>query len=93
MFLQFFDLIPVAFVSVLFSLTFQLVTLQVDFDASKRALVQLKQLELVDKKEHEGIQKMLKAPDLTYVVSVVSSVINLLRIVLMFSDRQNGRRR
>ncbi len=93
MFLQFYDLIPVAFVSVLFSLTFQLVTLQVEFDASKRALVQLKQLELVDKKEHEGIQKMLKAPDLTYVVSVVSSVINLLRIVLMFSDRQNGRHR
>ena len=93
MIFQIMDLMPVAFVSVLCSLVFQLVTLPVEFDASKRALVQLKKLELVDKKEHEGTQKMLKAAALTYVASVVSSVLNLLRIVLMFSGRQNGRRR
>ncbi len=93
MFFQLFDLMPIAFVSVLISLVFQLVTLPVEFDASKRALVQLKKLELVDKKEHEGTQKMLRAAALTYVASVVSSVLNLLRIALMLNGRQNGRRR
>jgi Zn-dependent membrane protease YugP len=53
----------------------------------------LKKLELVDKKEHEGTQKMLRAAALTYVASVVSSVLNLLRIALMLNGRQNGRRR
>ena len=88
MIFQIMDLMPVAFVSVLFSLVFQLVTLPVEFDASKRALVQLKELELVDNKEHEGTKKMLTAAALTYVASVLSSVANLLRIVLSYTNRR-----
>ena len=89
MLLQIIDLMPVAFVSVLFSLAFQVITLPVEFDASKRALIQLEKLELVDKKEHEGTQKMLRSAAMTYVASVVSSLANLLRIVMSYT---RGRR-
>ena len=89
MIFQIFDLMPVAFVSVLFGLVFQLITLPVEFDASKRALIQLEKLELVDKKEHEGTQKMLRSAAMTYVASVVSSLANLLRIVMSYT---RGRR-
>ncbi len=88
---QMFDLLMVAIVSVLFGLVFQIVTLPVEFDASKRALVQLKELKLVDKKEHEGTEKMLKAAALTYVAAVLSSLLNLLRLVMAYAN--NNRRR
>ena len=88
---QMFDLLMVAIVSVLFSLVFQVVTLPVEFNASKRALEQLKELKLVDKKEHEGTEKMLKAAALTYVAAVLSSLLNLLRLVMAYAN--NNRRR
>lgn len=88
MIFQILDLMPVAFVSVLCSLVFQIITLPVEFDASKRALIQLEKLKLVDKKEHEGTKKMLKAAALTYVASVLSSMANLLRIVIRYTDRR-----
>jgi Zn-dependent membrane protease YugP len=86
-FLQMLDMLMIAIIMVGFGLLFQIVTLPVEFDASKRALVQLKELNLVDKEEHEGSQKMLKAAALTYVASVLSSVLNILRLVLAYMDR------
>ncbi len=86
-FLQMLDMLMIAIIMVGFGLLFQIVTLPVEFDASKRALVQLKELNLVDKEEHEGSQKMLKAAALTYVASVLSSVLNILRLVLTYMDR------
>lgn len=86
-FLQMLDMLMIAIVMVGFGLLFQIVTLPVEFDASKRALVQLKELNLVDKEEHEGSQKMLKAAALTYVASVLSSILNILRLVLTYVDR------
>lgn len=88
---QMFDLLMVAIISVLFGLVFQIVTLPVEFDASKRALVQLKELKLVDKKEHEGTEKMLKAAALTYVAAVLSSLLNLLRLVAAYANNQRRR--
>ena len=86
-FLQMLDMLMIAIIMVGFGLLFQIVTLPVEFDASKRALVQLKELNLVDKEEHEGSQKMLKAAALTYVASVLSSVLNILRLVLTYMYR------
>ena len=74
-----------------FGLVFEIVTLPVEFNASKRALVQLEKLKLVDKKEHEGTEKMLKAAALTYVAAVLSSLLNLLRLVMAYAN--NNRRR
>ena len=89
--LQMFDLIMIAIVSILFSLVFQLVTLPVEFDASKRALQQLKELGLVDEEEHEGTKKMLTAAALTYVAAVLSSLLNLFRYIMAYAQENNRR--
>ncbi len=88
---QFFDLLMVSIVSVLFGLVFQIVTLPVEFNASSRALKQLKELELVDNKEHHGTEKMLKAAAFTYVAAVLSSLLNLLRLVMMYAGNRDRR--
>lgn len=71
------------------TILFQLVTLPVEFDASKRAGVQLEQLGIVDLEEQSDVKSMLGAAALTYVASLISSVLNLLRLILMFQDRND----
>lgn len=74
---------------ILVTLLFQLVTLPVEFDASKRALDQLKKLDLVDQGEIEGATNVLKAAALTYVASVISSILSLLRLIIMYRDEKD----
>lgn len=70
------------------TLVFQLVTLPVEFDASKRALNELNRLALTNPKEKELSEKVLKAAALTYVASLISIVLDLLRLVIMLNDRE-----
>lgn len=88
--LQFVDMLLLAIVMVLVGLIFQLVTLPVEFDASKRAIEQMKKLKLLDDGEVEGTRKVLTAAALTYVASVLSSLLNLLRLILMFNDENRN---
>lgn len=74
---------------ILTSLIFQLVTLPVEFDASKRALTQLEKLHILDEKEKNGAYDMLKAAALTYIASFVSSILNLLRLLIMLGNRRD----
>ena len=69
-------------------LIFQLITLPIEFDASRRALKQLEDLSLSDKEEKPLTERMLKAAAMTYVASLISLVIDLLRLVLMLQDRE-----
>jgi Zn-dependent membrane protease YugP len=69
------------------ALVFQLITLPVEFDASKRALVQIDKLLLIEPSEKSSAEKMLKAAAYTYVASLVSLVLDLLRLVIMTRDR------
>lgn len=64
-------------------LAFQLITLPVEFNASHRALIQLKELNIVTEKEHDNCYKMLKAAALTYVAAVATSVLEILRLLLI----------
>ena len=64
-------------------LAFQLITLPVEFNASHRALIQLKELGVVDEGEHKKCRKMLTAAALTYVASVATSVLEILRLILI----------
>jgi hypothetical protein len=75
----------------LFAVTtlFQLVTLPVEYDASRRAKEQLFRLGLVREDERSGIGKVLDAAALTYVAGLVSSVLNLLYLLTLSRD---GRR-
>ena len=72
-------------------LLFQLVTLPVEFDASRRALEFLKREALIEKNEQEGSKKMLTAAALTYVASVVATFLSVLRLILIVGGR--GRRK
>lgn len=85
-FLQLIDLLPVAIVSVFVGLFFQLITLPVEFNASQRALSKLNELNLVDSTEEDGASQMLKSAAMTYVAAVLSSLLNLLRL-LSYLDR------
>ena len=77
---------------VLYSLAtlFQLVTLPVEFDASRRAMVSLEAMGFYDSEELDGAKKVLRAAALTYVAALISSVLSLLRFVLIATG---GRRR
>ena len=68
-------------------LLFQLVTLPVEFNASDRALTLIKEYAFVNNHEQDGAKKMLVSAALTYVASVIATVMELLRLVLMFSRR------
>lgn len=67
-------------------LVFQLVTLPVEFDASKRAKVELKRLKLIDNNEDSYVSKMLGAAALTYVAGVLTSILEIVRLLLIFND-------
>lgn len=71
------------------TILFQLVTLPVEFDASKRAKEQLDKLGLIDNEELEGSNKMLFSAALTYVASLLSSLLQLLRLVLILGSRND----
>ena len=60
---------------------FQFVTLPVEFDASKRAKVQLVELGIVGRDEMPGVTQTLNAAALTYVAAFVSSLLYLLYLV------------
>jgi Zn-dependent membrane protease YugP len=68
---------------------FQLVTLPVEYDASRRAKEQLFRLGLVHEHERAGVSKVLDAAALTYVAALVSSVLQLLYLLTIARD---GRR-
>jgi Zn-dependent membrane protease YugP len=66
---------------------FQLVTLPVEFDASKRALVQLTQTGAVAPHEITMVKKVLDAAALTYVAAAAMAALQLLRLVLLRNSR------
>ena len=68
---------------------FQLVTLPVEYDASRRAKEQLFRLGLVHEDERMGVSKILDAAALTYVAALITSVMTLLYYIL----RAQGSRR
>lgn len=69
---------------------FQLITLPVEFDASRRAMVSLEATGLYGSDELKGASKVLRAAALTYVAALISSILSLLRFVLIATG---GRRR
>jgi Zn-dependent membrane protease YugP len=62
---------------------FQLVTLPVEYDASRRAKEQLFRLGLVHEQERAGVSKVLDAAALTYVAALVSSMLTLLYYITL----------
>jgi len=69
---------------------FQLVTLPVEFDASRRAKQQLVTLGIVDRDEMNGVNETLDAAALTYVAAFVASLGTLLYILLLISGNRRN---
>ncbi len=63
---------------------FQLVTLPVEFDASRRALVQVRELGLVTEGERQGAKKVLTAAAMTYVAAALAALTQLLYYAMIF---------
>jgi len=74
----------------LFSLTalFQLITLPIEFNASRRALAVIEAEDLLGGSELGGARKVLRAAALTYVAALVVSLMNLLRLMMRFGRRR-----
>ena len=73
----------------LFTLTvlFQLITLPVEFNASRRAIKTLDTAYILDSNELTGAKKVLKAAALTYVASAAVAIGNLLRLLILAGGR------
>lgn len=70
------------------SVLFQVVTLPVEFNASSRALVMLQDYGITGGQETGYCKKVLTAAALTYVAAAASSILQLLRLVLLFGNRR-----
>lgn len=70
-------------------LVFQLVTLPVEINASKRAKKELLQYQMVNEEEGSDVTKMLGAAAMTYVAGVLASAAQLLRLILIFGRRDD----
>lgn len=75
----------------LFSLTllFQLVTLPVEFNASKRAIVALERTHILDESEIPGAREMLRSAAFTYVAATLATALQLLRLFILFGNRNS----
>lgn len=70
-----------------FAVIFQAATLPVEFNASRRALVQMKNLNLVMEDEEKGVKKVLGAAAMTYVAALLVSLMQLVRLILLSRSR------
>ena len=70
-------------------LLFQVITLPVEINASKRALTELDYSHMFNSKELKQGKTMLTAAALTYVASIATTIIQILRLILMFGRRDD----
>lgn len=67
---------------------FQLVTLPVEFNASRRAMTVMRGSGMLGNQEAVGAKKVLTAAAMTYVAAAASSILQLLRLVLLFGGNK-----
>lgn len=88
-FLSFEPLILTGLLLYSFIMIFQLVTLPVEFNASARAVAVIEETGLLrNEEELSGAKKVLRCAALTYVAALISSLMNLVRFVLIFTRRK-----
>ncbi len=85
LFLQISDLIYIGIILFSAVVLFHVVTLPVEFNASRRAVVQLAETGLVSNEEIPMVKKVLGAAALTYVAAALSAIANLLYYLLIFT--------
>lgn len=88
-FAQIFGLVTFAIILYAVVVLFQLVTLPVEFDASRRAMAQLKDSGFVSTGESQGARKVLTAAAMTYVASALAALSQLAYYALVFLGNRN----
>ena len=78
----------VGVVCFLFVIFFHLVTLPVEFNASNRALANLRELGLVNEDDYIGSRTVLRAAAMTYVAALATAVASLLRVLVIAGRRR-----
>lgn len=68
---------------------FQIVTLPVEFNASKRAIVMVERLGILGTQETGMTKKVLSAAAMTYVAAAATSILQLLRLIILFGRRDD----
>lgn len=84
-----YQLIEIGIILLATILIFHLVTLPVEFNASNRALKELEKLKLIGESQKNKAKSMLSSAAFTYVASLITSFLQILRLVLMFSRRND----
>lgn len=72
------------------SLLFQLITLPVEFNASRRAMQAIEDAQILTDEEQRGARKTLTAAAMTYVAAVAVAAAQLLRLILLFGGRRRN---
>lgn len=88
-FMNFLGLVQLAILLFAVVVLFQIVTLPVEFDASRRAMKQLAGIGLVAEAERSGAQKVLRAAALTYVAGALAALTQLAYYALVFLGNRN----
>lgn len=82
-----FNFITIGAILLTVGLFFQLITLPVEFDASKRAKEELQKCGLIEKQDTNGATKVLKAAAFTYVARFLASALQIARLLLISRNR------
>ena len=85
-------LFNIGVITMLAVIVFHTVTLPVEFNASSRALEQLESQGILERSEISGTRKVLRAAALTYVASAAASILQLLRLIILFGGDKRDRR-
>ena len=81
----YFTYITVAIGIVFATLVFHIITLPVEFNASRRGLEQIEKLGILSSREMSGAKSMLRAAAFTYVAGALSSLLQLIRLLAIFN--------
>lgn len=82
-----FNFITIGAILLTVGLFFQLITLPVEFDASKRAKEELQKCGLIEKQDTKGATKVLKVAAFTYVAGFLASALQIARLLLISRNR------
>ncbi len=85
-----FTLVYIGIACFALSLVFQLITLPVEFNASRRAMQAIADTGLLTEEEQRGARKTLTAAAMTYVAAVAVAAAQLLRLILLFGGRRRN---
>lgn len=84
-----YQLIEIGIILLSTILIFQLITLPVEFNASKRALQELETLKLIENNQKNQAKNMLTSAAFTYIASLITSFMQILRLILIFNGRDD----